>query len=44
MPVDIYLNDIYITTVYVDKNLDYDDAVLAAREQIDLFFDVIADE
>lgn len=42
--IDVYLNDIFVTVVYVSKELDYDDAVAAAQEQVELFFDVVADD
>lgn len=40
--IAIYVNEIYVTTVYVDKELDYDAAVEEASKHV--FYDVIADD
>lgn len=40
--VAIYVKDIYITSVFVDPDLDFDAAIEAASENV--IYDVIADE
>lgn len=40
--VAIYVKDVYITSVFVSLDLDYDEAIEVASH--DVIFDVIADE